>query len=70
MWKFYCDARSIYSMIEKKKLIHNLVLFMLPKLLNYLALGVADEGYSRNVSCTLNLISMFNTIHSDSHLLS
>jgi len=25
----------------------------------YLALSVPDEGYSRNISCTLNLISTF-----------
>jgi hypothetical protein len=38
--------------------------FIAPKTLNYLAfqyfdLSVPDEGYSRNASCTLNLISTF-----------
>ena len=41
---------------------------LLPKtiwLSNILALSVHNEGYSRNVSCALNLISTFLLLHSD-----
>ena len=42
-------------------LMYNLrpLIFLFPNTFKYLALSIPDEGYSRNLSCTLNLISTF-----------
>ena len=57
LWKLTRNLLNKWSC----DLMYNLrpLIFLFSNTFKYLALSIPDEGYSRNLSCTLNLISTF-----------